>query len=57
MAKKLPRKKRPGVLVRLYPDDLARLSKVCADQCTPRENYCRRAILAAVDQALSQERP
>jgi hypothetical protein len=43
-----PKRKRPAVLVRFYPTDLARLSKVCADQCTPRENYIRRAVLAVV---------
>lgn len=42
---KVKKKKRPAVLVRFYADDLARLSRVAAEQCTPRENYCRRAIL------------
>lgn len=45
---KAKKKKRPGMMVRFYPTDLARLSKVCADQCTPRENYVRRTVLAQV---------
>lgn len=45
---KQKKKKRPGMMVRFYPTDLARLSKVCADACTPRENYVRRCVLAQV---------
>jgi hypothetical protein len=45
---KKTKKKRPGVLVRFYADDLARLNQVCAAQCTPRENYCRRVIMTRV---------
>lgn len=43
MAKK---KTRPGILLRMYPQDIQNLNKECASQCTPRENYMRRAVLA-----------
>lgn len=46
MAKKP--KKRPGILVRFYPSDMAALNKHCADACTPRENFIRRVVLAAI---------
>ena len=46
--RKIKRKTRPGVLVRFYPTDIADLNRRCADDCTPRENFCRRAIMAAV---------
>lgn len=46
--KKSKPKRRPGVLVRMYPQDILELNKVCADACTPRENFCRRAIMEAV---------
>ncbi len=42
-------RKRPGVLLRFYPTDLARLNEVCAAACTPRENYIRRAVLERVN--------
>lgn len=42
------RRKRPGVLVRFYPTDLAALNKHCADACTPRENFIRRIVLEAL---------
>lgn len=45
--KKKP-KKRPGVLVRFYASDLSDLNRVCAERCTPRENYIRRCVLAQV---------
>lgn len=50
--------RRPGFLLRMYKDDLARLSKVCADQCTPRENYARRAVLQQleIDEAFKSKR-
>lgn len=44
-----PQRKRPAVLVRFYPTDLARLNKACADACTPRENFIRRVVLAALE--------
>lgn len=44
------KKRRPGLLLRMYPNDLAELSRLCAEQCTPRENYCRRAILAKMEE-------
>lgn len=47
MAKKP--KKRPGILLRMYPQDITNLNAVCAERCTPRENYARRAVLAQVD--------
>jgi len=50
MAKK--KKSRPGILVRMYPSDIANLNLVCADRCTPRENYARRCILAQVSSDL-----
>jgi hypothetical protein len=40
--------KRPAVLVRFYQTDLAALNLIVARACTPRENYCRRAILDKV---------
>jgi hypothetical protein len=43
--KKRP-KARPAILVRMYAQDIRDLSMVCADQCTPRENYARRCILS-----------
>lgn len=46
---KKTRSKRPGVLVRMYPEDIKNLNLVCAERCTPRENYCRRAILNQVE--------
>jgi len=46
-------RKRPGVLVRFYPTDLARLNEVCAAACTPRENYIRRAVLAKANADLA----
>lgn len=51
MKKSHPKRKRPAVLVRFYADDLARLNAVCAQACTPRENYCRRVIMLAVNEA------
>lgn len=45
--KKKP-KKRPGILIRMYSEDITNLNRVCAERCTPRENYARRAILAQV---------
>jgi len=48
MQKPSPKRKRPGVLVRFYPDDLAALNVVCSDACTPRENYIRRVTMLAV---------
>lgn len=51
MKKSHPKRKRPAVLVRFYADDLARLNAVCAQACTPRENYCRRVIMASVNAA------
>lgn len=45
MAKKKATR-RPAVLVRFYPTDLAELNKRCADSCTPRENFIRRLVLA-----------
>lgn len=59
MAKTKSKRKRPAVLVRFYPDDLARLSRVCAERCTPRENYIRRCVLAQVsaDEASTSRNP
>lgn len=48
MAKKPLKRKRPGVLVRFYPTDLQLLNEHCAKQCTPRENFVRRLVLAAL---------
>lgn len=42
-------KRRPGILIRLYSEDISKINRVCGELCTPRENYCRRAIMQAVD--------
>lgn len=52
-AMKAKPKKRPGVLVRMYPQDIANLNRVCAERCTPRENYMRRCVLAQVNADLA----
>jgi hypothetical protein len=49
MKKNTPKRKRPAVLVRFYPEDLARLNEVCQAACTPRENYIRRVVLLSID--------
>ncbi len=54
---KPPNRKRPGVLVRFYPTDLARLNAHCADACTPRENFIRRCVLHALDLAALGQSP
>jgi hypothetical protein len=41
-------KKRPGILIRLYPEDIFLLNLVTTNACTPRENYARRAIMQQV---------
>lgn len=46
-----PKRKRPAVLVRFYPDDLTTLNRHCADTCQPRENFIRRCVLAALTPA------
>lgn len=46
--KKSKPKKRPGILIRFYPGDIARINRLAADQSTPRENWMRRVVLAAV---------
>lgn len=48
--------KRPAVLIRFYATDLAALNMIVARACTPRENYCRRAIMdkVRVDQIILQ---
>lgn len=42
------RRKRPGVLVRFYPSDLAVVNAACQEACTPRENFIRRAVLNTI---------
>lgn len=46
-------KRRPAVLVRFYATDLTNLNQVCADACTPRENFIRRAVLEKVRLAMA----
>lgn len=41
-------KKRPAILIRLYPEDIVLLNLVTSNACTPRENYARRAIMQQV---------
>lgn len=45
---KAAQKKRPGILIRLYPEDIFLLNLVTSNACTPRENYARRAIMNQV---------
>lgn len=33
------------MLVRFWPEDLARVNKVCADAAVPRENWIRRLVV------------
>lgn len=47
--------KRPAILVRMYAEDIKRLSETTARRCTPRENYCRQAILAQLTK--DEEKP
>lgn len=48
-------KKRPGILIRLYPEDIKNLNAICGMLCTPRENYCRRAIMERVNSQLHEQ--
>lgn len=50
MAKK--KKSRPGILVRMPLEELHQVNRAAATECCPRENWCRRVIMKAVDQAL-----
>lgn len=49
--KAVKQKRRPGVLLRFYPQDIARLSSVVAKVGQPRENWMRQKILAAITEA------
>jgi len=55
MMKRKKPAKRPAVLVRFYPTDLAALNKACADACTPRENFIRRVVLAALARTITAD--
>ncbi len=47
------KRKRPAVLVRFYPTDIARLNRACGERQTPRESYIRRCVLAQVSADLA----
>lgn len=52
--KKKVQKRRPGILLRFYPQDIARLSSIVAKVAQPRENWMRQKILAAITEAERQ---
>ena len=52
---KAKQKKRPGILIRLYPEDIKSLNSICGILCTPRENYCRRTIMERVNHQLQEQ--
>lgn len=48
MKKRPTKNRRPGILVRFYPQDLELLNRHCQEACTPRENFIRRSVLASI---------
>jgi hypothetical protein len=48
MKKSPSKRKRPAVLVRFYPEDIAIVNAACQEAGVPRENFIRRAVLSTI---------